>query len=372
MRWTTGNLDLIAELTLNHVRLAVIPIIVSFLLAIPLGWLANRNKVMRAIVITGGSLLYTIPSLPLFVILPLIIPTRVLDETNLVVALSIYGVAIMARSASDALSSVAGPTVDAADAIGFSPLSRFLRVELPLAGPVLLAGIRVVSVSTIALVSVGVIIGSANLGYLCQNGKQRGILEEVVVGIVITGGSLLYTIPSLPLFVILPLIIGTRVLDETNLIVALSIYGVAVMARSAADALSSVAGPTVDAADAIGFSPMSRFLRVELPLAGPVLLAGIRVVSVSTIALVSVGVIIGSANLGYLFQNGKQRGILEEVVVGIVISLLLALIFDLALVTIGRLAMPWNAGSDAGRRLWLRVPATPAPTPAPAGARSSA
>ncbi len=186
MRWTFSNLDLIAELTLNHVRLSVIPIIVSFVLSIPLGWLANRNAVLRSVVITGGSLLFTIPSLPLFVILPLIIPTRVLDETNLVVALSIYGVAIMARSASDALASVEAPTLDASTAIGFSPAARFFRVELPLAGPVLLAGIRVVSVSTIALVSVGVIIGSRNLGYLFQNGKQRGILEEVVVGILIS------------------------------------------------------------------------------------------------------------------------------------------------------------------------------------------
>ncbi|GAA1845382.1 ABC transporter permease [Microlunatus capsulatus] len=186
MRWTLSNLDLIAELTLNHVRLSVIPIIVSFVLSIPLGWLANRNAVLRSVVITGGSLLFTIPSLPLFVILPLIIPTRVLDETNLVVALSIYGVAIMARSASDALASVEAPTLDASTAIGFSPAARFFRVELPLAGPVLLAGIRVVSVSTIALVSVGVIIGSRNLGYLFQNGKQRGIFEEVVVGILIS------------------------------------------------------------------------------------------------------------------------------------------------------------------------------------------
>ncbi|HEY5822595.1 MAG TPA: ABC transporter permease subunit [Propionibacteriaceae bacterium] len=186
MTWTFENLDLIGELTLNHVRLSVIPIIASLVLSIPFGWLANRNKVMRTVVITGGSLLYTIPSLPLFVILPLIIPTRVLDETNLIVALSIYGVAIMARSASDALASVAGPTVDAANAIGFSPAGRFFKVELPLAGPVLLAGIRVVSVGTIAMVSIGVIIGSANLGYLFQNGKQRGILEEVVVGIVIS------------------------------------------------------------------------------------------------------------------------------------------------------------------------------------------
>ncbi len=186
MRWALSNVDLIAELTLNHVRLSVIPIIASFVLSIPLGWLANRNAVLRSVVITGGSLLFTIPSLPLFVILPLIIPTRVLDETNLVVALSIYGVAIMARSASDALASVEAPTLDASTAIGFSPAARFFRVELPLAGPVLLAGIRVVSVSTIALVSVGVIIGSQNLGRLFQNGKQRGILEEVVVGILIS------------------------------------------------------------------------------------------------------------------------------------------------------------------------------------------
>ena len=183
MNWTRNNLDLITEYTINHARLAIIPILVSFALAIPLGWLANRNPTSRTIVITAGSLLYTIPSLPLFVILPLIIPTGVLDDTNLVVALCIYGVAIMARSAADALASVDETTVDASVAVGYSPAARFWRVELPLAGPVLLAGIRVVSVSTIALVSVGVIIGSENLGYFFQNGKQRGILEEVVVGI---------------------------------------------------------------------------------------------------------------------------------------------------------------------------------------------
>lgn len=186
MDWTRRNLDLIFELTLNHARLAIIPIVASFFLAIPLGWLAIRNSLLRTVVISGGSLLYTIPSLPLFVILPLVIGTRVLDDTNLVVALSIYGVAIMARSAADAFASVDDTTLDASTAMGFSPLSRFFRVQLPLAGPVLLAGIRVVSVSTIALVSVGVIIGSYNLGHLFRNGKQRGILEEVSVGIIMS------------------------------------------------------------------------------------------------------------------------------------------------------------------------------------------
>ncbi|WP_139982685.1 ABC transporter permease [Nocardioides litoris] len=184
--WTRANLDLVRELTINHVQLAIVPILASFVLSIPLGWLANRNRVLRAVVITGGSLLYTIPSLPLFVILPILIGTRVLDSLNLVVALTIYGVAVMARSAADALASVDRTTVEASTAIGYSPFGRFVRVELPLAGPVLLAGIRVVAVSTIALVSVGVIIGSQNLGYLFSNGKQRGILEEVVVGILMS------------------------------------------------------------------------------------------------------------------------------------------------------------------------------------------
>ncbi len=138
--------------------------------------------------------------------------------------------------------------------------------------------------------------------------------------------------------------------------VALTIYGVAIMARSAADALASVDEVTIDASTAVGYSPTARFFRVRLPLAGPVLLAGIRVVSVSTIALVSVGVIIGSSNLGYLFQNGKQRGILEEVVVGIVISLLLALIFDVIIVLIGRLLLPWNTTNRGAPRQQISVP----------------
>ena len=119
MSWTLDNLDLIREYTLNHIQLAIVPIVLSLVLALPLGWLANRTRWSRTVVITTGSVLFTIPSLPLFVILPTILPTRVLDDTNLVVALTIYGVAIMTRSA--------------ASAIGFSSAGRFFRVELPLA-----------------------------------------------------------------------------------------------------------------------------------------------------------------------------------------------------------------------------------------------
>lgn len=186
MDWTIQNFDLVWELSLNHMRLSVIPIVLGFVIAVPLGWLANRNAALRAVTISAGSLLYTIPSLPLFVILPYILGTRVTSEVNIIVALTIYALAVMVRSAADALAAVPQPVIQSASAMGFSRWSRFWQVEFPLAGPVLLAGMRVVSVSTIALVSVGALIGSRNLGYLFTNGKQRDFLEEILVGIVAT------------------------------------------------------------------------------------------------------------------------------------------------------------------------------------------
>lgn len=183
MSWLVDNFGLIARLTGNHVALSILPIILGFAIAVPLGWIANRWLAVRSVVIAGGSLLYTIPSLPLFVILPYILGTKITDDRNITVALTIYAIAMMVRTAADALAAVPAGAIEAATAMGYSPWSRFWLVEFPLAGPVLLAGLRVVSASTIALVSVGAIIGSANLGYLFTNGKQRGFLDEILIGI---------------------------------------------------------------------------------------------------------------------------------------------------------------------------------------------
>ncbi|MGO4593147.1 ABC transporter permease [Leifsonia sp. 2TAF2] len=184
MGWIISNISLIGELTLNHVLLSIPPILIGFVAAVPLGWLASRWKPWRSIIVGGGSLLYTIPSLPLFVILPYVLGTRITDPVNIVVALTIYAVAVMVRSASDAFASVPADTVEAATAVGHSRRSLFWAVELPLAGPVLLAGIRVVSASTVALVSVGALVGSANLGYLFTDGMQRQFFEEILVGVI--------------------------------------------------------------------------------------------------------------------------------------------------------------------------------------------
>lgn len=159
--------------------------------------------------------------------------------------------------------------------------------------------------------------------------------------------GLLYTIPSLPLFVIMPAILGTRILDPINVVATLTVYAFALMVRVASDAFASVDTDVIASATAVGHSAWSRLRLVELPLAGPVLLAGLRVVSVSTVSLVSVGSIIGVNSLGHLFLDGFQRDFPEEIMIGIIGSLLIAFVFDSALVLIGRLVMPRTSFTHA-------------------------
>ena len=100
------------------------------------------------------------------------------------------------------------------------------------------------------------------------------------------------------------------VISETNLIVALTIYAVAIMVRAVTDGLDSVDPAVRQAAAAVGYGGARRFWAVDLPLAGPVVLAGLRVTAVSTISLATVGILVGVTNLGYLFTNGLQRRII--------------------------------------------------------------
>jgi osmoprotectant transport system permease protein len=186
MTWLWNNLDLVLGLTAEHARLSAIPILIGFAASLPLGWVATRLVWLRGILLALFNVLYTVPSLALFVVLPLVLGTQILDDLNVVVALSIYAVAMMLRGTVDGFGSVSGDVLQSATAQGFSPASRFWRVQLPLAGPVLLANLRVVSVSTVSLLSVAALIGSGGLGYLFTNGFQRYFVDEIVVGIVFT------------------------------------------------------------------------------------------------------------------------------------------------------------------------------------------
>lgn len=162
-------------------------------------------------------------------------------------------------------------------------------------------------------------------------------------GLIISFSSLLYTIPSLPLFVILPTILGLGWLNPINVLIALVIYAFALMVRGVVDALHSVPESVLNSSIAAGFNTIQRSLYVTLPLAGPVILATLRVVSVSTVSLLSIGALIGIENLGSLFTNGFNRNFPTEIITGVVLTIALALLFDLVLILVGKLLMPWQA-----------------------------
>jgi osmoprotectant transport system permease protein len=185
MTWVLGNLGMIGSLIVEHLAFALPPVVLGLLLAIPLGWLANRTTAGRTITINVAGLLYTVPSLALFVILPAILGTGILNPVNVIVALTVYTLALLVRTVADALSAVPGMVVDSATAMGYRPLRRFLSVELPLSVPVVLAGLRVAAVSSISLVTVGSVVGFGGLGKMFTDGFQRDIPQEIIAGIVL-------------------------------------------------------------------------------------------------------------------------------------------------------------------------------------------
>ncbi|KHK98514.1 ABC transporter permease [Microbacterium mangrovi] len=184
MSWVLENLGLIWQLSLEHVRQSIPPIVLGLVISIPLGWLAWRYRLVREPVLVITGILYTIPSLALLMILPVVLGISPLSELNLVVALTLYAIALMTRSVADGLESVDPDVRLAATAMGYGASRRFFTVELRLAGPVILAGLRVTAVSTVALATVGILIGVQNLGYLFTNGLQRQIVAEVLSGVV--------------------------------------------------------------------------------------------------------------------------------------------------------------------------------------------
>jgi len=184
MEWFLANSAEVFSLAGQHLVLAILPMIFGVIIAVPLAQLARQNRGLRSVVLTGSSLLYTVPSLALFIILPTILGTRILDPVNVVVALTIYAVALLVRAALDAFDSVDEDLRQAAVAMGFKPFARFMQIDLPLSLPVLFAGLRVVSVSNISLVSVAALLGIGNLGMLFTSGLQRDFVTEVVVGII--------------------------------------------------------------------------------------------------------------------------------------------------------------------------------------------
>ncbi|WP_342319419.1 ABC transporter permease [Corynebacterium mayonis] len=185
-QWLGANTGRIGALALDHLLLTLPAVVAAFVIAVPVGWLAHSSGKAREVIVMATSLIYVIPSLALFVLLPLVLGTSVLSPLNVVVAMTLYGTALMVRTASDSFAAVPQAVRQSAIAAGYTRASRALRVELPLAGPGLLAGLRVVSASTVSLVSVGALIGVHSLGTLFTEGFQRSFPTQIIAGLVAT------------------------------------------------------------------------------------------------------------------------------------------------------------------------------------------
>lgn len=204
MTWFLEHLDLVGEYAWRHAYLAVVPLILGLLLAIPLGWLARRVPWLRTPIVAGSGLLYTLPSLAVFILLPGLIGTQILDPLNVLIAMTVYTIALLVRTVVDGLDSVPQEVRLAATAMGYRGLRRFAAVELPLAVPVITAGLRVAAVSNVSIVSVAAIIGVQQLGSLFTDGFNRAFLAPIIVGLV--------ACVALALFLDLLIVWGSRVL----------------------------------------------------------------------------------------------------------------------------------------------------------------
>ena len=161
---------------------------------------------------------------------------------------------------------------------------------------------------------------------------------------VLSVSSAIYALPSLALFVVL---IDYTGLGNLTVIIPLTLFSLCILIPSVVDGLRSVPDSVRQAATAMGFTQRRRLVQVDLPLAVPVIIAGLRVAVVSSISLASVGQLIGVSSLGYLFIDGFQRDFPTEIYVGLALTIALALVCDLLLVWLRRLLTPWSRGRRA-------------------------
>ena len=178
--WIPSNTSLIWQLTWENLKLGVLSALYGLVLSLPLGIIAARWRWFYPPVLTVVTILYAVPSLALFIAL---IPAFGLTDTTVVIGLTVFSLCVILPNVVEGLRGVPGPVRQAATAMGYGPLRRLLTVELPLATPVIIAGLRVGVVSSISLASVGQIIGVSSLGYLFIDGLQRSFPTEIYVGL---------------------------------------------------------------------------------------------------------------------------------------------------------------------------------------------
>lgn len=164
----------------EHVRLTLFAVIIGALIALPLALLARRNRFLAGPVLGVSTLIYTIPSLALFAVLA---PITGLSTTTVLIGLVLYSLVILVRNFLAGLTAVPADVREAARGMGYGTARLFVQVELPLALPAMMAGLRIATVSTVALTTVGVIVGHGGLGQLIIGGFNANFYRaEIVTG----------------------------------------------------------------------------------------------------------------------------------------------------------------------------------------------
>ena len=181
--WLVDHLDDLGGRVVQHVILTAIAVGIGFAISLGLSVVAVRRARLRAGLVTLSGVLYTIPSLALFAVL---VPITGLSTVTAVLPLILYTLLIFMRNILAGLDDVPADVLEAADAMGYAPRARLARVELPLALPLVIGGLRLASVSTIGLVTISGILGDrfGGLGFFIFEGYRRSFPTEILLGAV--------------------------------------------------------------------------------------------------------------------------------------------------------------------------------------------
>jgi osmoprotectant transport system permease protein len=177
--WVIDHKDVVAQRTLEHVQLTFLAVGIGVAISLPVAIYAHRHRAVYAPVTWVAGFLYTIPSLALFVLL---VNITGLSTTTAEIGLVSYTLLILIRNVVAGLDGVAGDAKEAALGMGFTNRQMLWRVELPLALPVIMAGIRIATVTTIGLVTVTALIGKGGFGYFILLGDNRGFPTATILG----------------------------------------------------------------------------------------------------------------------------------------------------------------------------------------------
>jgi osmoprotectant transport system permease protein len=168
--------------TVQHLGITAASVLLGLVLAIPLALLARRYARLEAGILGFATGVYTVPSLALF---PLIVPFTGLTPFTVVIGLGLYSLTILVRNTLEGLRAVPEEVRESAVGLGYSPTRMLLRVELPLALPVIMAGLRIATVSTVALTTVGAIVVYGGLGNLLASGVQEDFKAQILAAAVL-------------------------------------------------------------------------------------------------------------------------------------------------------------------------------------------